>query len=93
MRKPTALVGVAVLFAIAWYAFPEHVPDAVGQVRVEIPNAAAKADQKWEYETFSALKNQLTGREFSLMGKEGWEFCQAIPGDPHTVVVFKRPLK
>jgi hypothetical protein len=93
MRKPTALVAIAVvLFVLAWCAFPEFRPHAAGQVRVEIPNAA-KAVQKWEYETFSALKDQPTETELSQFGKEGWELCQVIPREPHSLLIFKRPLK
>jgi hypothetical protein len=97
MRKSIALVVVAVLFLLAWYAFPEHRPYAAGQVRVEIPNAAKAEAQKWEYLVVHQEPRQLiaVGGEKGLnaYGMDGWELCQAITSESTTTVILKRPLK
>jgi hypothetical protein len=98
MRKSTGLVAVVVLFAFAWFAVPGHRPHAAGQVRVEIPNAAGKADQKWEYVTFSVSAGDIAGggqHNLATHGKQGWELCATVPyaDEKQTFLIMKRPLK
>jgi hypothetical protein len=97
MRKSTALVAVTALFVLAWFAFPERRPYAAGQVRVEIPNAAAPAfGQKWEYATIIVDSNAIAvagQQHLNAHGKQGWELCEAVSHETQTSLVMKRPLK
>jgi hypothetical protein len=96
MRKSTALVVVA-LVLFAWFALPQYRPDAAGQVRVEIPNAAAPGiGQKWEYETIIVDTGGLPNagqQQLREHGKHGWELCEAVSHEIQTFLIMKRPMK
>jgi len=98
MHRSTAVAVVAVFFVLAWFAFPNYRPDAAGQVRVEIPNAAKAETQKWQYDVIAIGTTDVVGggkNELNRRGKDGWELC-GISLDPQfkqAFLILKRPLQ
>src|SRR5688500_385056 len=95
MRKPTTLVAVAVLVALAWITILAN-RQSIAQ-RAELKQQAAGA-QNWEYETIelTSLTIAYDGkRELNRKGKEGWELCGTASYAPqnNTVLILKRPMK
>ncbi|MEX2138693.1 MAG: hypothetical protein WD894_05490 [Pirellulales bacterium] len=91
MRKPTALVAVALLFVLALFALRADGPHA-GQ------NAPAPV-QKWEYQIYGVVGNEFSiasdgQKRLNAKGMEGWEFCQVVSVDGQLKsVILKRPLR
>lgn len=82
---------------LAWFAFPEYLPYAAGQVRVEIPNAAAPGvGQKWEYTTIIINSDDIATagqQHLNEHGKQGWELCETVRQQQQTFLIVKRQLK
>ncbi len=92
MRKSTALVAVVALLVLAWFQY------VAGQVRVEIPNAAAPGvGQKWEYTTIivdtRGMADAVQQQQLAAHGKQGWELCEAVSHETQTFLILKRPMK
>jgi hypothetical protein len=70
MRKSTAIVAVALLFAM--FAFQQDRPRAAQK--------AAGVVQRWEYDVISIGTTDVVGggkHELNRKGKDGWELCGA----------------
>jgi hypothetical protein len=84
MRNPTALVAAAVLFVLALFALRADRPHAAQDAPAQV--------QKWEYTT-ETFNRGLDQKRLAELGGDGWDFCQALPGEGPMTMIFKRPLR
>jgi hypothetical protein len=95
MRKPIALIAVALAVVLAVIALLENRQSAAQTT--SMPNAFQDVPrvQKWEYKT---IRPDLTTEmepgarsELNQLGAEGWELCESVRTDGMPFLIFKRP--
>ena len=95
MRKPIALVAVALVAILAVIALLENRQSAAQQT--SMPNSLQDVPkvQKWAYKTIRpdlTMEMEPGARsELNALGEEGWELCESVRTDGLPFLIFKRP--